>query len=99
VASERIEDHARLLPNQGVRHSLRNGVILAMIGSSIISVTGVPSVMLSEGLSEGLSFGLSYGLSDGLHDMLIFAVCGGLLVLASRGGLAVLRHECSSSNT
>jgi hypothetical protein len=108
VSNERIEDNARRLPNQGVRRSLHNSVLLALISNGIIVLFGGLSSGLSIGLIEGLDQGLSYGLNEGLRfgfgvglneglDFglsygLILAVCGGLLVCASRGGLAVLRH-------
>jgi hypothetical protein len=95
IESARIEDRKRLVPNQGIRRSWHNSARLALISTILIGVIG----MLIDGLSGGLSTGLyrlNYGLSIGLHlwlsDGLILAVCGGLLVCASRGGLAVLRH-------
>ncbi len=112
VSSEQIEDHARLLPNQGIRRSLHNSVLLALISIGIIGVIGELSVVLGSGLSyalnftffgpsemlrwglEGLRWGLEALLSYGPRlEVLILAVCGGLLVGVSYGGLAALRHS------
>jgi TIR domain/NACHT domain len=84
VESSRIENSARLLPNQGVQRSLRNSILMALISSGIVGMVGM------------LSYGLLVGPLVGPHVILLvvslLAVCGGLLVFASRGGLAVLRH-------
>jgi hypothetical protein len=112
VSSEQIEDHARLLPNQGIRRSLLNSVLLALISIGIIGVIGELSVVLGSGLSYALNFtffgpsemlrwgleGLRWGLEALLSywpdpEVLILAVCGGLLVGVSHGGLAALRHS------
>lgn len=100
VESSRIKDHTRHHPNQGVQHSLRNGGLLALISSGIIYVISVSSTVLFYGLSYGLSWDLNEVLigrqgmvmNEWLSTDLIIAVSGGLLVFASRGGLAVLRH-------
>src|SRR5260370_22874734 len=81
VSSETIEDHHRVVPNQGIRRSARNSLVFGLISTAIVwSICGL-SVGLSSGLSVGLSSGLSVGLSAGL--------LAGLL----NGGLACLRHD------
>ena len=100
VSSERIEDRARRLPNQGVRRSLSNSVLLALISSVFISVIGVLNYELGIELSVWLSLGLNSVMNLQWSDVLSYwlnigpmlAVCGGLLVCSARGGLAVLRH-------
>src|SRR5438552_1744463 len=59
VSSETIGDQHRVVPNQGIRRSARNSLILGLISTAIAG--------LSAGLVSGLSYGLSYGLSAGLR--------------------------------
>jgi len=103
IESSRIEDQARHLPNQGIRHSLYNSIRLALLSSALIRVTGILSDWLRGQLRVVLSYGLPFWLNGIQHDVLIvysrvlgigliLAVCGGLLVGFSRSGLAVLRH-------
>jgi serine/threonine protein kinase/DNA polymerase III delta prime subunit len=80
VSSETIEDHHRVVPNQGIRRSARNSLVFGLISTAIVwSICGL-SVGLISGPSVGLISGLSVGLSAGL--------LAGLL----NGGLACLRH-------
>ncbi len=76
VSSETIGDQHRVVPNQGIRRSARNSLVLGLISTGI--------VWLLSGLSIGLSSGLSYGLIIGLS--------AGLLAGLLNGGLACLRH-------
>ncbi len=96
VASETIEDQQRVVPNQGIHRSARNGVVLGVVSTMIVGL----SIVLSSGLSIGLGLVLSgelnhvpshtlglllsSGLSTGLSAGLLF----GLLM----GGWACLRH-------
>lgn len=80
VSSETIEDHHRVVPNQGIRRSAHNSLVFGLISTAIVwSISGL-SVGLISGPSVGLISGLSVGLSAGL--------LAGLL----NGGLACLRH-------
>jgi hypothetical protein len=99
-----IEDRARRLPNQGVRCSLYNSVLLALISSGIAVLSGMLHFGLLYGLllpsntsggsgfSSVLSASLFFAQGFGRSVGWLVAVCGGLLVWASRGGLAVLCH-------
>lgn len=104
ISSERIEDQSRRVPNQGIQDSLHNCFLTGIISYVVIRMIGtlslglslglslVPNYVLSLGLNEGMRKALSYGLSYGLSLGWLVAVCGGLLVCAIYGGLAVLRH-------
>jgi serine/threonine protein kinase len=56
VASERIEQQLHQVPGQGIRWSVRNGVLLGIIGGGVIWLTST--------LGDGLYFGLAYGLAS-----------------------------------
>ena len=91
VSSETIEDRHRVVPNQGIRRSARNSLVLGLISTAIVwLVCG-----LSIGLSEGLSYRyrLSAVLSFGLIVGLIIGLSAGLLAGLLNGGLACLRHS------
>jgi len=94
VSSETIGDQHRVVPNQGIRRSARNSIILGLISTAIAG--------LSAGLAYGLSYGLLGGLASGLitwlslsaelSSGLIFGLSVGLLAGLLYGGLACLRH-------
>jgi energy-coupling factor transporter ATP-binding protein EcfA2 len=70
VSSVTIEDQQRVIPNQGIRHSALNGLLLgltcAMISGLIVGlVSGRLSNELIVGLISGLWFGLIIGLLVG----------------------------------
>jgi MFS family permease len=88
VSRETIEDQYRIIPNQGIRHSARNSLILGLISTGIAGLATGLAYGLAYGLIDGLSTGLSYGLSVGL----IIGLNAGLLAGLLYGGLACLRH-------
>src|SRR5262249_44128204 len=65
VSRETIEDQYRVVPNQGIRHSARNSLILGLVGTGIAGLATGLAYGLAYGLSNGLSIGLAYGLSVG----------------------------------
>ena len=83
IASETIENHKRIVPNQGIRHSLSNGLILGLVSAAIIGLAS----FLIPGLIWRLN-GLRYGPSIGL----VMIPSTGLLVGLLNGGLVYLRH-------
>jgi tRNA A-37 threonylcarbamoyl transferase component Bud32/DNA polymerase III delta prime subunit/MFS family permease len=88
VSSETIEDHHRVVPNQGIHRSARNSLALGLISTAI--------VWLVCGLGVGLSNGLAYGYVGyiyGLINGLIIGLSAGLLAGLLNGGLACLRHS------
>jgi hypothetical protein len=66
MKQEHLEDRSRLQFNQGIRRSLRNGVLISLISAIIITSMGA----LSNGLSNGLSRGLGLSLGDWLGNTL-----------------------------
>jgi len=85
VSSETIGDQYRVVPNQGIRRSARNSLILGLISTVI--------AMLSYGLMLEPSNVLALVLSDMLSNGLIFGLSVGLLAGLLYGGLACLRHS------
>jgi serine/threonine protein kinase len=108
VSSETVGDQHRVVPNQGIRRSARNSLMLGLVcaGTVWLSVgLGLGLIAwvhdglnhglfagLSPGLRDGLSFWLSLGLSSGLDSGLLIGLSAGLLVGLLNGGLACLRH-------
>ena len=100
VSGVTIEDQRRVVPNQGIRRSALNGLVLGLISTVIVGLlygllVGV-STVLSGGLSGGLSYwlsgGLGYWLSAGLPAGFLAGLSAGLLVGLLNGGLASFRH-------
>jgi len=80
VSSETIEDQRRVVPNQGIRSSARNGLVFGLISAGI--------VLLSFVLSSGLVVALGVALSSGGFDR--FTMSGGSvaeLEFVIRGGV------------
>ena len=105
IAQEGIEDQDRRVPNQGVRLSLRNSLLLALISGAIIGGIGLVVLGLGDGLNYWLSVGprsemISYWLRVDLSDVLNYwldhfwslCVVSSILVWIVTGGLAVWRH-------
>ncbi|HEX3641956.1 MAG TPA: hypothetical protein VHV10_11755, partial [Ktedonobacteraceae bacterium] len=84
ISSETVEHHQRIVPNQGIRRSLSNGLILGLVSAAIIE----PLCFLIPGLIWEMRYGLSVGPSIGL----VMAPSTGLLVGLLSGGLVYLRH-------
>ena len=80
MATVGIEDRDRRRPNQGIHRSLRNSVILGMIGGAMIGTLGM------------LSNVLIYGPYDPLNQGLLTGISGALLICMLTGGLAAFRH-------
>jgi hypothetical protein len=108
VAQERINNQDRRVANQGIHRSLRNSMIMGIIGGTIIGIIGILKYWLLLGLNNVLSPGpkikLISGLSSGpkielisepsaiLSYGLLLGLSGALLIYMLTGGLAVLRH-------
>ena len=105
VSSATIEDHRRIVPNQGTRRSALNGLVLGLISAVIVGLLGC--------LCHELIYGLYFGLvnlirgptfhdwlsrlidalnQDALQTGLLAGLSTGLLVGLLKGGLASFRH-------
>jgi hypothetical protein len=88
VASETIEDQQRVVPNQGIHRSAKNGLVFGLVSAMIVGLT----IGLSNELSNELSNGLSVGRDDMLPILLNVGLSAGLLFGLLMGGWACLRH-------
>jgi transcriptional regulator with XRE-family HTH domain len=99
VAQERLLDQDRLIINEGIRRSARNGLLLGLLGGGLIGLLGLLSDWLSIGLNDWLSSGQPDTWSDLFQSLLallpvglqiaFLAAC--FLALLS-GGLTLWRH-------
>lgn len=94
VSSETIEDQHRVVPNQGIRRSARNGLVLGLISAGIAGLAIVLSSRLFSGLiSELGSTLLGYNPSIVLIAGPGIGLLAGLLAGLLNGWLACLRHS------
>jgi NACHT domain/TIR domain len=97
MAQETIEDQDRHVTNQGVHLSLRNSVIMGIIGGGIIAGVKIITILSSNlssatwsyVVSSGWVFPMSYELTTGPQ---LVGISGALLIFLLTGGLAIWRH-------
>jgi hypothetical protein len=92
IAQERIEDQDRRVPNQGIRQSLRNSMLLAFTGGLMIGGIGIVTFGLSNWLSIGWNAALISTLANLLSQSWSLFVAGSILIWVSTGGLMAWRH-------
>ena len=80
VSTEMLDKHNRILPNQGIRLSARNGLLAGLL------------VGLLAGLFVGLPTGLLSGPNNGLRFGLLIGLFPGLIVGLWKGGFACIQH-------
>jgi hypothetical protein len=88
VASETIEDQQRVVPNQGIHRSAKNGLVLGLVSAVIVGLSFVLSVVLNAILIVGLNAGLNYYMIARLSRML-GSILSGVLIIGLRDGLGV----------
>src|SRR6266566_810123 len=96
VSSETIEDQHRVVPNQGIRRSAFNALMLGIISTVILGLSGALSYDLTFSLSAPFMKGLGDKLGDALNFGLLvgvsFGLITGLLAGLLNGGVACIRH-------
>jgi hypothetical protein len=95
IAQERIADQDRRIANQGIHRSLRNSIIIGIIGGIIIGSMEILSSELSARLGDWLIYGPRDGLNGLSFDLdpgLLMGISSTLLICMVTGGLAVWRH-------
>jgi len=107
ILQERIEDQDRRVPNQGIRRSFHNSLIMGSISGGIIGVIAFLDQMLAStlnpilytALSQGMTYhkliiALNRALSTTLsqQNLPLLAISGGLFVCMAMGGLTTWRH-------
>jgi len=87
-----LDAHLRLVPNQGIRLSVRNGLFMGLIGAGVSGVFAFLAVLLRNVLSDPHdAMNISYEI-EGLMAALIVGLAGGLIVGLLNGWLAYIRH-------
>jgi hypothetical protein len=103
LSQKKLGDRDRIEPNQGVRQSVRNGLIIGLLAGCLAAFAGFfPDILigkLSVGMLQWLDIGgdreiMTAGLffEYGMQDILIMGFAGAILALFFMGGLAGLRH-------
>ncbi len=92
IVPEQMDDEYRLVPNEGIRRSWRNSLILGFVGGSMIGTIALLAFLLSTWPGQA-SVGIeSYVLAYKLSIVFIMALSAGGFVWLLTGGVAVLRH-------
>jgi DNA polymerase III delta prime subunit len=87
-----LDAHLRIVPNQGIRLSVRNGLFMGLISAGVSGVFAFLAVLLRNVLSDPhYATNISYEI-EGLMAALIVGLAGGLLVGLLNGWLAYIRH-------
>jgi uncharacterized membrane protein len=83
-----LDAQLRTVPNQGIRHSLRNGIFVGVVnGLSFGLISGI-----GFGLSTGLFYGLGFGLLSGIDFGWFLGLVNGLYSGLRYGGIAFIQH-------
>ena len=89
---ETLDDHLRTKPNQGIRRSLRNALLLGWFAGIVCFLTALLKDVLYFAPEQGLDLRLSQQLSYLISDWIIVSYTGALLMALFMGGLTCLRH-------
>jgi serine/threonine protein kinase/DNA polymerase III delta prime subunit len=76
ISGEQIEEQSRQIPDQGIRRSLRNGVLMGIISSVVIWLVSILSYSLGYGLIYVLDYVLNYSLNFGQGSIEASLVAG-----------------------
>jgi eukaryotic-like serine/threonine-protein kinase len=88
LSSNILDDHYRIVPNQGIRRSARNSVLVGLsFGLTVGLIVG-----LSFGLVSGLFYGSAYGLIRGVLFGITYGLGVGLVSWLLAGGDACIKH-------
>src|SRR5579859_552514 len=102
LSSKVLDDHHRMKPNQGIRWSVSNGIIIGVFFGGLCVLVGLlialffgpseaslPDITISTDIAMVRQYAT---LSAGLRDGLVMGILGALLATLLMGGLAGLRH-------
>ena len=92
LSSDTLDERRRITPNQGIRRSARNSILVGLISGLVSFPIVILCVVLSVWLISGLRGGLRVWLSVCLSLGLIVGLAGGLLAGLLNGGLACTQH-------
>jgi NACHT domain len=94
ISQEQIEDRFRHVPNQGIRRSFRNSMLLGIISAGVAMVIDIGSFGLRDigtALTVGLAAWMSYGQGRGLSYWINFGLSDGLASWVGEGPANWLR--------
>ena len=92
LSSDTLEDSQRVFPNQGIRRSISNSLLVGCISWLVIWFICASSLMVSHSLAFNIDNGVHYGLTDGLIVALVFGICSGTVIGLLSGGYASIQH-------
>jgi NACHT domain len=96
LSRDTLDSHQRIRPNEGIRRSGRNGLLVGLIAGGLVGLLNVLQSILSFGLINALNIWLgierSFNLSGDLSVGPLVGFVAGLLVALLAGGLAWLQH-------
>ena len=92
IKNENLEDYHRVVPNQGIRQSVRNALFVALISSTIGFIMSLLEDTQTYALAGILNRLGPAGLDHMLGRALVIGLGGGLLAGLLNGGLACWRH-------
>lgn len=92
LSNDILEDRQRILPNQGIRRSVYNGVLVGLVSGLVGWFICASSYIVSHSAAYGVNAGLSYGLKVGFTVALVIGICTGVIVGLLSGGYASIQH-------
>ena len=96
MSLELVEDQDRRIANEGIRRSLRNSIMMSIIGGVTFGSIALLNHELSVGLSTWLNYGLrgraEVGLNEVLKGAFLIGLIGAAFLWIVTGGLATFRH-------
>jgi hypothetical protein len=93
VSGALLEEQHRIVPNQGIQLSARNGLFMGIIGACVSAAFAFLAVVLRNVLSDPHYTLANNYVVEGLIAALIIGLAGGLIVGLLNGWLAYIRHR------
>jgi len=92
VSGETLDDHDRTRPNEGIKRSVRNALLVGLVAGGMCFLLGLLNTALYYEFISRLSGVLSLVFSFGLRDGLLIGCAGAVFAASLMGGLASVRH-------
>lgn len=96
LSRDTLDSHQRIRPNEGIRRSGRNGLLVGLIAGVLVGLLNALQSTLSFGLTDALNSRLgtelSFNLGGNLSVVPLVGLVAGLLAALLTGGLAWLQH-------
>jgi hypothetical protein len=92
VSGTTLDERLHIVPNQGIRLSVQNGLLMGLIGAGVGGVFALVAVLLRRLLSDPHHTVSHAYKTEVLIAALIVWLAGGLIVALLNGWLAYIRH-------